>query len=192
MGSIQIVIKKFGKQFKQYPDKNDAELLTLQEYIDLSHYYVRTMAPSLYKQFKTSEDAQSYIAELLMIGDWGYNPDKDASRETWRINNAKKAIKELLRSSRRKKNLPLKPIDFDIDEIPNRNNNITDEENKRKAKFFINNSGLTQKEIRYVKNYYLKGMNTTEISKEDGVTPQDVSCALIKAMRKMRRCSRVL
>jgi RNA polymerase sigma factor (sigma-70 family) len=183
-------MKDIKNHFKEYPVASTQQFLTLPEYLELAEDFARKLAPALFPQIKRSESALSFIAEHLMMADWDYDPDKGASRKTWRQSRAQQAILELLKTSNRKKNSHKNErLDFDVaspKKLPR--NVLEDNENKKQIHFLLNNSGLTPTQREYVEDAYLKEMSNGEIAEKNGVTRQAVEDMLNKGLKKMKRC----
>lgn len=214
---MSVDISSMRKSRVKYPPKESQEFLSMEEYLTIAKkvigYYCKRDR-SLVKELISSEDAISFVAESLMMGDWRYKPvykkktigpngpiieEINVTRRGYRNKCAIWAIKKYINKGK-KASLNALSLDFVIenssgdtcklqDLIEDKRAVVIDEKddvNKNKIKYLLNNSLLTDNQKQSVTLYFLGGLTLEEVGVKLGMTKQGVQQNLQAALDSMR------
>jgi len=137
------------------------------------------------------DECIGYVAGKLMEADWKYDPEKGASKTTWRILCGRWAIYNWLRDKKRDaRRSPMSLNSLSAGGESELWETIEDERNssERPLDFNINGvlSTLTKTQKEYVIKHFKEGISMSEIGKEKKVSRQAVSIAIKSAVEKIK------
>lgn len=210
------MIPSIGKQKILYKDHADIKFETMDFYINLAQKIIAKMAPSFFtglsKEMLKSEDAISFVATSIMMGDWRWkngedNPDKQyknlyAYRNQcgiWAIQTyVTKKYKQ--HNSTRKINASYS-LNYQEDDmtlegmLPDHNQKepvdiLMDEEDKNSLTDDIKNllslPIISDKQKTYIHMYYYENMTLEQIGKKFNITREAVRQSIKSALSKIR------
>jgi RNA polymerase sigma factor (sigma-70 family) len=216
--ALSVNISSLENRRIAYPLAQTQEFLSMEEYLKIAKktitYYCKKNK-ELTHNLLTSEDAISFIAEQLMMGDWRYKPvyekkvfdgegnllridTLNISRWSYRNKCAVWAIKNYIEKSNNKKNLQLQSLDIQKDsETVNLYDLVEDDKSlpvykifdetvKKKIHYLLNNSKLSDPQKQCVTMYFLEDLTLEEVGVKLGITKQGVQQNVERALNNMR------
>jgi RNA polymerase sigma factor (sigma-70 family) len=213
-----MIIPAVGKQKILYKDHNDIKFESLDFYINLAQKIIAKLAPTFFlglsKEMLTNEDAISFVANAIMMGDWRWkqNDNKDAKQYknlySYRNQCAIWAIQTYItKKYKHKKNnkcysMSLLSSNNEDLEITNLIEDSTqsepidiliNEENKNISTKLINDlfasDILSDKQKKHLRMYYLENQTLESIGKQFKVTREAVRQSIKSAIEKIRKLS---
>ena len=137
------------------------------------------------------DECIGYVAGKLMEADWKYDPEKGASKTTWRILCGRWAIYNWLRE--KKRDSRRNPMSLNSPSVGGESElweTIEDKRNFSEQPLGFNVgdvlSALTKTQKEYVTKHFKEGLSMSEIGKEKGVSRQAVSIAIKSAVEKIK------
>jgi len=191
------------------------EYETLEEYLSIAKKLIMKIAPKFYsnlaKEMLRDEDAISCVTNAIMSADWKWNPDYRSkkntvcSKKTYRYKRAIWAIKGYLKAKKLKRNT------ISLSYIKSENSGesivlsglIADKkaynpsilaENKENVlelqcliQDILNSNLISQKQKKYIKEYYLENKTLQEVGKKYSVSREAVRQTVNKGISTIKR-----
>lgn len=203
---MSFVLTDVGVQKKDYPNMLDhataaevnSRLLTLDGYYELARRVICRFAPRNTRALLlASDDAISYVAHRIMVGDWGYVPAR-SDIKTCRGYCGIMAIQDYLGMIAKQHNpISLDDGDFFPDAIrdtktPLPEQGIADEDDQREAREVVNRlmDCLSPVQKSCITMRFFRNMSMQAIGNELDMTREGVRHSINEAMNKMREAKR--
>lgn len=209
------MIPSVGKQKILYKDHKDIKFESMDFYISLAQKIISKIAPTFFnglsKEMLKNEDAISFVASSIMMGDWRWkNEESDKKYKSlysyrnqcgiWAI---KTYITKKYKSNNSKKKLDIScsinytdENDTSLESVIQDNNQqepisiLIDQENKailtQDIESIINISLLSEKQKEHIKLYYYENMTLDQIGKKYGVSREAIRQSIKSAIAKIR------
>jgi RNA polymerase sigma factor (sigma-70 family) len=213
-----MIIPAIGKQKILYKDHNDIKFESLDFYVNLAQKIIAKLAPTFFiglsKEMLTNEDAISFVANAIMMGDWRWKQnDSDNTKQyknlySYRNQCAIWAIQTYItKKYKHSKNnkcytmslLSNKNEDLEIINLIEDTNQtepieiLIDSENKNIASKLIDDlfssDILSEKQKQHLRMYYLENQTLENIGKQFNVTREAIRQSIKSAIEKIRKLS---
>lgn len=211
-----MIIPAVGKQKISYQDHSNVKFESLDFYLNLAQKIIAKMGGKFFsglsKEMLKNEDAISFVANAIMMGDWRWKnkPDSDKTTKTlysyrnqcgiWAMQTyVTKQYKSRNNSKKIKTNYSLSfnnDDDLDLESIIGDDNqqepieNIIEKEDKESMKNLLNqlfdSSIISDKQKEYIKLYYFENLTLEKIGKRFDVTREAVRQSIRSALKKIR------
>lgn len=190
---------------KRYPPIDDPEVarrfLTVGEYLNLARRIIAKFAPANSRvSMLASEDAIDFVAHRLMLGDWGYRPDK-AALNTYRGYCGRCAIQRYLKNMARQRFVTVPEDDGSVTKVTVINDSIdkhdpkaetpvdtvikTETSEKVITRLKNRLHPLTHKQQLCVLKRVVDGMTMADIGRELGMTTEGVRQSILNGVKKL-------
>lgn len=211
------MIPSIGKQKILYKDHSSIKFESLDFYLNLSQKIIAKVAPTFFaglsKEMLKNEDAISFVANAIMMGDWRWEKENKEQSKTnknlysYRNQCAIWAIKTYITKQYKNKNskkrlnidcslnysdgedLQLETIIADKSQ-KDPLDIICEEEDKRAKNQLINDllesEILSNKQKDYIKLYYMEGMTLEKIGHRYNITREAVRQSIKSSISKIR------
>jgi RNA polymerase sigma factor (sigma-70 family) len=210
------MIPSIGKQKIAYKDHANVKFESMDFYIGLAQKIIAKMAPSFFcglsKEMLKNEDAISFVATAIMMGDWRWkngeeNTDKKYKNlysyrnqcgiwaiqtyvtKQYKQKNSNKKIKASYSLNHQEDDMTLEGILPD----PSQKepvNILIDQEDKNSLSNdivdLLNLSAISDKQKQYIQMYYYENMTLEQIGRYFGVTREAVRQSVKSALEKIR------
>lgn len=215
-----MIIPSIGKQKILYKDHKDVNFESLDFYINLAQKIIAKLAPTFFiglsKEMLKNEDAISFVANAIMMGDWRWkqNDTSDKNKQyknlysyrnqcaIWAIQTyitkkykyGKTNNKCYTMSSFSSNDNDLEIIDLLKDEDQTEPVDILiDQENSEISTNLINDlfssDILSDKQKQHLRMYYLENQTLESIGKKFSVTREAIRQSIKSAIQKIRKLS---
>jgi len=203
--SSNIDIVSIGEKKVEFQDKDNVEFESLGEYYNIARKIICAHAPrikpGLAQEMLNNEDAVCNVAHVIMMADWRFNGN--GTRHGYRKQMAIYAIYNYIsRAGSKQRCYSLddvisdntdnsfmfitQNVDNDTpDQIAERKEQ--DEKAKQKVKEILTLPFLSDRQIEYLKDYFLKGLTLKQIGKKRGVSRQSVHEFLGRTFKQIRQ-----
>jgi len=210
------MIPSIGKQKIVYKDHSNVKFESMDFYICLAQKIIAKMAPSFFgglsKEMLKNEDAISFVATAIMMGDWRWkngeeNTDKQYKNlysyrnqcgiwaiqtyvtKKYKQNNSNKKIKASYSLSHQEDDMALEGVLPDVNQ-KEPVNILIDQEAKNSLSNDIVNlldlSAISDKQKQYIQMYYYENMTLEQIGRHFNVTREAVRQSIKSALAKIR------
>jgi len=206
------MIPSIGKQKIAYKDHRDISFESLDFYINLSQKIICKLGPTFFtglsKEMLSNEDAISFIANAIMMGDWRWTKqeeDRDKKHKnlySYRNQCAIWAIKTYITKKYKQahstnpsclnheyENLSLLDMVADKKQRPPLEMIIETENNEVSTNLLrrlFDSDIISEKQKRHIKMYYLEEQTLEKIGKEYNVTREAIRQSIKTAISKIR------
>lgn len=210
-----MIIPSIGKQKISYKDHNDIKFESLDFYIGLAQKIIAKMSSKfstgLSKQMLRDEDAISFVANAIMMGDWRWKEKQEGDEPhktlySYRNQCAIWAIKTYITKQYKNKHNSKKinvthSLNYDLNDI-NLENIVADNHQNEPIDILINkenneicdslietllNSGfVSERQKEYIKLYYFENMTLAKIGEKFQITREAVRQSIKTAIKKIR------
>lgn len=211
------MIPSIGKQKISYKDHNNIKFESLDFYINLSQKIIARIAPTFFsglsKEMLKNEDAISFVANAIMMGDWRWDDQNNKlnkvnkSLYSYRNQCAIWAIKTYItkqyKNKHSKKKLSteyslnysdnddsqLESIIADSDQLSPIDilcNQEEAEDRKKLIEDLLNSEIISTKQKEYIKLYYFENMTLEKIGQKFNITREAVRQSIKSAISKIR------
>lgn len=215
-----MIIPSIGKQKISYKDHSTVQFESLDFYLNLAQKIIGKMGPKFFnglsKQMLKNEDAISFVANAIMMGDWRWEKNHKEKEKTnkglysYRNQCAIWAIQTYITKQYKTKNSKKNNINNTIYSINYSDNDdfqlehvISDEDQKNPLDILIGSEQnsiqnnlinqlfesdlLSEKQKKYIKAYYFENMTLEKIGKQNNVTREAVRQSIKSAIAKIKR-----
>lgn len=212
-----MIIPSIGKQKISYKDHSSIQFESLDFYLNLAQKIIGKMGSKFFngltKEMLKNEDAVSFVANAIMMGDWRWdqnNQDVTKARKnlySYRNQCAIWAIKTYitkkyqLKHSKKNINNTQYSVNYSDDEL--NIENITEDEKQMNPldiiisneeqkiqnnliKELLSSNILSEKQKGYIENYYFDNMTLEKIGKKNNVTREAVRQSIKSGLAKIR------
>ena len=183
--------KEYNKQYnKEYNKGEEWQPLNRRTYIRYIVEVLRKHFNPIYKDIVSDYDFLGEILFRVMLKDMLF--DGRGNRDGYLRKHARWATLNYLRKKTARKRNRIKYVE-EYGDLDNRRSIVlwkTAKSNtlsKSYVEKIFNESDLTSVELSRVKQYYIDGINITEIAKIENVSRQAIHKAIVKSIKKMRR-----
>jgi RNA polymerase sigma factor (sigma-70 family) len=215
------MIPSIGKQKISYKDHKNINFEPMSFYIDLAQKIISKMGHTFFnglsKEMLKNEDAISFVASSIMMGDWRWKNGEDSTDKnknyktlySYRNQCGIWAMKTYITKQYKKRNnTKCKTNNYSInysDEDINVESMIADKNQKEPIDILSNNednkslskdikllielSPISDKQKEYIKMYYYENMTLEQIGKQNGVTREAIRQSIKSAISKIREFS---
>jgi len=213
-----MIIPSIGKQKISYKDHSSIQFESLDFYLNLAQKIIGKMGPKFFngltKEMLKNDDAISFVANAIMMGDWRWDSDSQDKTKTlknlysYRNQCAIWAIKTYitkkfkLKHSKKNINNTSYSVNYSDDEL--NIENITEDTkqmnpadivilNEEKniqsnlIKELLTSSILSEKQKGYIQNYYFDNMTLEKIGQKNNVTREAVRQSIKSGLSKIRK-----
>jgi RNA polymerase sigma factor (sigma-70 family) len=215
------MIPSIGKQKIKYKDHSNVNFENMDFYLDLAKKIISKMAPTFFnglsKEMLKNEDAISFVASAIMMGDWRWknNEENDTTKTyktlysyrnqcgIWAIKTY--VTKKYKQNNNKKKIKITHSINYSDDDL-NLESLLPDNSQKEPVEILMdrekhNNisadiqnlldmSNISDKQKEYIKLYYYENMTLEQIGSSYGVTREAVRQSIKSAIGKIKEiCS---
>jgi RNA polymerase sigma factor (sigma-70 family) len=211
------MIPSIGKQKIKYKDHLNIKFENMDFYLDLAKKIISKMAPTFFnglaKEMLKNEDAVSFVASSIMMGDWRWknNEDNDTSKTyktlysyrnqcgIWAIKTY--VTKKYKQNNNKKKIKITHSINYSDDDISlesllpdNSQKNpieiLIDKEKHSNMSVDIKNlldmANISDKQKNYIRLYYYENMTLEQVGNNYGVTREAVRQSIKSAIKKIK------
>lgn len=210
------MIPSIGKQKIIYKDHSKIQFESLSFYTDLAKKIISKMGPTFFNGLSThmlkSEDAISFVANAIMMGDWRWEQETQNKKNKnlysyrnqcgiWAIKTY--VTKQYKNKHNRKKIKANYSLNHDCDDegtgmvgvIKDNNQKepsdilIENEENLSKQQLFnalLNSDILSDRQKSYIRLYYYEDMTLDNIGKRFNITREAVRQSIKSALNKIK------
>lgn len=206
--NLATTVGTVGTKRINYPNPDSQNFINLEQYLKLAKSVIcRFSHRRISNEMLKSEDAISFVAENMIMGDWRYEQERGCSQDNYRIKCAIWAIRDYISRSKTRNNyrhisLDQKHaqqhykskclIDMLVDEKQtNPLDNVIYKEHqtqlKQKVKQLLNNYGLSKCQKTCIKMRYLDEMRVQDIAKKLNVSRQAVQQNIKKGIDKLQQ-----
>ena len=211
------MIPSIGKQKIIYKDHSTVNFESLDFYILLAQKIISKMGPSIFgglsKEMLSNEDAISFVANAIMMGDWRWknedNKDlekKNKSLYSYRNQCGIWAIKTYITKKYKQKDHKNYSLNYVDDEQSDQklSDKIADHSQKEPLDLLmekekkdtiqenitnlLNMAPISEKQRDYIEMYYYKDMTLEQIGKKYGVTREAVRQSIKSAINTIKQC----
>lgn len=211
------MIPSIGKQKIEYKDHSNVKFEKMDFYLDLAKKIIAKIAPSFFsglsKEMLKNEDAISFVASSIMMGDWRWkNNEENDSTKTYKTLYSYRnqcgiwAIKTYVTKKYKQNNSKKKinithSINYSSDDL-NLESLLPDNSQKDPVEIIINRekenslstdiqnlldlSNISDKQKNYIKLYYYENMTLEQIGNVYGVTREAVRQSIKSAIGKIK------
>lgn len=208
-----MIIPAIGKQKITYKDHSTVKFESLDFYLNLAQKVIAKMAPTFFnglsKEMLKNEDAISFVANAIMMGDWRWKESEDKKNKSlysyrnqcaiWAIKTY--VTKQYKNKHNKKKIIPKYSLNFTDDEVALENiipdntqrdpiDLLITEENQQISKNLIDllfdSDLLSDKQKKHIRMYYFENMTLEEIGKYHGVTREAVRQSIKTGIEKIK------
>lgn len=215
------MIPSIGKQKISYKDHKNINFEPMSFYIDLAKKIISKMGHTFFnglsKEMLKNEDAISFVASSIMMGDWRWKNDNEQKENdktyktlySYRNQCGIWAMKTYVTKQYKKRNSKKKQMNsYSInysDEDMNVEGMIADknqkepidilshEEEKKSLSedvtLLLDISPISDKQREYIKMYYYENMTLEQIGKQNGVTREAIRQSIKSAISKIKEFS---
>lgn len=210
-----MIIPSIGKQKISYKDHKNIQFESLNFYTNLAQKVIAKMSPKfssgLSKQMLKDEDAISFVANAIMMGDWRWKEKEDDTQPhknlySYRNQCAIWAIKTYITKQYKTKHNTKKinithSLNYDLNDI-NLENIIADNGQNEPIDIIINNENyeicndlisklldsgfVSERQKEYIKLYYFENMTLAKIGDRFNITREAVRQSIKTAIKKIR------
>lgn len=209
-----MIIPSIGKQKISYKDHKDVQFESLDFYVNLAQKIIAKMSTKFFnglsKQMLKDEDAISFVANAIMMGDWRWKEKQDDQPHktlySYRNQCAIWAIKTYVTKQYRSKHNSKKinvthSLNYDLNEI-NLENIVADNTQKEPVDILIQDENhnicndlisklldsgfISDRQKEYIKLYYFENMTLATIGKKFNITREAVRQSIKTALTKIR------
>ena len=211
------MIPSIGKQKIKYKDHLNVKFENTDFYLDLAKKIISKMAPTFFnglaKEMLRNEDAISFVASSIMMGDWRWknNEENDTSKTyktlysyrnqcgIWAIKTY--VTKKYKQNNNKKKIKITHSINYSDDDL-NLESLLPDNSQKSPIEILIDRekysnmstdiknlldmSNISDKQKNYIKLYYYENMTLEQIGNNYGVTREAVRQSIKSAIKKIK------
>lgn len=209
-----MIIPSVGKQKIAYKDHSDVKFESLDFYMNLAKKIIAKMGPTFFnglsKEMLNNEDAISFVANAIMMGDWRWEEKGKKTNKTlysYRNQCGIWAIKTYITKQYKNKNNKRKikakyslcyqdSDDLDLQTIIADNNQkepidiIVENEEKKSLHNLINklfdSDIISDKQKEYIRLYYFENFTLEKIGNQFDVTREAVRQSIRSALKKIR------
>lgn len=173
-----------------YDNRNEVNG-TMLEYRNIACKTISRYGGSFAQQMLADEDTVANIATQIMFGDWKWNPEK-SSKQTYRINRARWAIKHHVSQMMKNKDNPKVysifrgPYKAD-GALPDTRNTIQEIDNKDMIESILSSNVLSTREKDFIYRSYIIQEPVKEIALGANVTRQRVDQIIKEGLNKLKR-----
>jgi|SRR6185312_5769835 len=182
---------------KLNPSEQERVFLPLKAYLLYSRKFIGKYAANFAPKMLRCDEAVSYVAHHVMMGDWRWMPDLHCNRSSYRVANARFAIKSYSKLTRTLLNLGLDSIDRELGErtplsstIGAKNNvetALSVDDSLRQFYYMIETGGLSVECQQYMKERFVNNMSFGAIGRQFNVTAQAVEQCISYGIEKLRK-----
>jgi RNA polymerase sigma factor (sigma-70 family) len=215
------MIPSIGKQKISYKDHKNINFEPMSFYIDLAQKIISKMGHTFFnglsKEMLKNEDAISFVASSIMMGDWRWKNGKDSGEKdknyktlySYRNQCGIWAMKTYITKQYKKRNNTKSKINnYSInysDEDINVESMIADKNQKepldilskeeekasvsKDIKLLLDLSPISKKQRDYINMYYYENMTLEQIGKQNGVTREAIRQSIKSALLKIKEFS---
>ncbi len=183
-------LEGLGNPKLPYDNRNEVTG-TMQEYRNIACKTISRYAGSFTQQMLSDEDIITNIATQIMFGDWKWNPDK-SSKQTYRINRARWAIKHYVSQIMKDKDSPkvysIYHTKYNTDDIlPDLKDGIKEVDNKDMIESILSSQLLSTRERDFIYRNYIVQESVKDIALGSNVTRQRVDQIIKEGLNKLKR-----
>jgi RNA polymerase sigma factor (sigma-70 family) len=210
------MIPSIGKQKIKYKDHSSVKFENMDFYIDLAKKIISKMAPTFFsglsKEMLKNEDAISFVASSIMMGDWRWkNNEENDTTKTYKtlysyrnqcgIWAIKTYVTKKYKQNNNKKKIKVTHSINHNDDL-NLENLLPDNSQKDPVEILIdrekhinmsldmqnllNMSNISAKQKEYIRLYYYENMTLEQIGNSYGVTREAVRQSIKSAIGKIK------
>jgi RNA polymerase sigma factor (sigma-70 family) len=215
------MIPSIGKQKISYKDHKNINFEPMSFYINLAQKIISKMGHTFFnglsKEMLKNEDAISFVASSIMMGDWRWKNDNDSKEKnktyktlySYRNQCGIWAMKTYVTKQYKKRNSAKSKInncsinysdeDINVESmIADKNQkeplDILAYEEKKKSlsedvELLLDLSPISDKQKEYIKMYYYEDMTLEQIGKQNGVTREAIRQSIKAAISKIKEFS---
>lgn len=169
----------------------------LKEYLKIAQISIVKYAPKI-KALHNDEDAISEVAKSLMQSDLRYDPEKTPDKKMYDSYILRKAVCGLIaRLKQKHRTMSFSYMvndDLDLSDVISSNDKCglstllkqeAQQKKKQDAQEILNDSIITDKQRKYITEYYLNSKSYGEIAKEYNITKQCVERCIKKGLKAL-------
>lgn len=211
-----MIIPSVGKQKIAYKDHTDIKFESLDFYLNLAKKIIAKMGPTFFaglsKEMLQSEDAVSFVANAIMMGDWRWEKQSSTEKTNktlysyrnqcgiWAIQTY--VTKQYKSKNSKKKIRPKYSLSYQENDDLDLETLIADEnqkepqdiliakENKENIENLIeslfNSDIVSDKQKEFIKLYYFENLTLEKIGKRFNITREAVRQSIRSAIQKIR------
>jgi len=215
------MIPSIGKQKISYKDHKNINFEPMSFYINLAQKIISKMGHTFFnglsKEMLKNEDAISFVASSIIMGDWRWKNDNDSKEKnktyktlySYRNQCGIWAMKTYVTKQYKKRNSAKSKInncsinysdeDINVESmIADKNQkeplDILAYEEKKKSlsedvELLLDLSPISDKQKEYIKMYYYEDMTLEQIGKQNGVTREAIRQSIKAAISKIKEFS---
>jgi RNA polymerase sigma factor (sigma-70 family) len=213
-----MIIPSIGKQKISYKDHSSIQFESLDFYLNLAQKIIGKMGPKFFngltKEMLKNDDAISFVANAIMMGDWRW--DKDSQDKTKTLKNLysyrnqcaiwaiKTYITKKFKLKHSKKNINNTPYSVNYSDDELNIENITEDRTQMNPvdiiilneeqniqsnliKELLSSNILSEKQKGYIQNYYFDNMTLEKIGQKNNVTREAVRQSIKSGLSKIRK-----
>lgn len=211
------MIPSIGKQKIKYKDHSNIKFENMNFYLDLAKKIIAKMAPSFFnglsKEMLKNEDAISFVASSIMMGDWRWKNEQQKEKQyktlysyrnqcgIWAIktyvtkkykqNNSKKKLNITHSINYAEEDMCLEHIIADRSQKDPIDILIEQEKDlniSNDIDILLKISDISDKQREFIRLYYYEDMTLEEIGKIYNITREAVRQSIKSALHKIRNC----
>lgn len=209
-----MIIPSIGKQKIKYKDHSGIQFESLDFYLNLSQKIIAKLAPTFFsglsKEMLKNEDAVSFVANAIMMGDWRWEKSDEKKQNktlySYRNQCAIWAIKTYITkkyklNKNKKRSFSMSSFSLSDDDalltelISDQKQKdpvdilIKEEENNTTCGLvneLLNSNILTEKQKDHIKLYFLENYTLEKIGEKYGVTREAIRQSIKSSIKKIR------
>jgi RNA polymerase sigma factor (sigma-70 family) len=209
-----MIIPSIGKQKIKYKDHSDIQFESLDFYLNLSQKIIAKLAPTFFsglsKEMLKNEDAVSFVANAIMMGDWRWEKSDEKKQnktlysyrnqcaiwaiktyitKKYKLNKSKKRSFSMSSFSLSDEDALLTELISDQKQKDPIDILIKEEENNTTCGLvneLLNSDILTDKQKDHIKLYFLENYTLEKIGEKYGITREAIRQSIKSSIKKIR------
>ena len=209
-----MIIPSIGKQKIKYKDHSDIQFESLDFYLNLSQKIIAKLAPTFFsglsKEMLKNEDAVSFVANAIMMGDWRWEKSDEKKQnktlysyrnqcaiwaiktyitKKYKLNKSKKRSFSMSSFSLSDEDALLTELISDQKQKDPIDILIKEEENNTTCGLvneLLNSDILTDKQKDHIKLYFLENYTLEKIGEKYDVTREAIRQSIKSSIKKIR------